>query len=209
MVHPLSWGAPKFQLMPIISLIIVAVISQVESAGVFLILSDICERPATKKDLARGFRAEGLSIMISMLLNSFPKTTFSQNVGLVELTKVKRTVVAVYAGATMVVLSLLPKFAALILAVPSAVLGGAMIAMFGMVTVAGIKMIARADLTHTGNMLVVASTLIIGLGVAIMPPTAFAQLPGWLHMFFESGIVAGSVVAIALNLIIGKRGETH
>ena len=208
-VQPLAFGTPKFELIPTLSLIIVAIIAQVESAGVFIIMGNICEKPTTPKDLTRGFRAEGLAIMIASLLNSFPKTTFSQNVGLIELTNVKRTSIAVYAGALMIVLSFLPKFAALVLAVPAAVLGGAMIAMFGMVAVAGIKMLLSADMEHTGNMLVLATTLIIGLGVAVAPHGAFDRLPEWLHIFTESGIVSGSIAAIVLNLFIGKKGETH
>lgn len=203
-VRPLAFGWPKFETIPIITMCIVALVSQVESAGVFMILSEICGRKATKESLTRGFRAEGLSLIFSGFFNSFSKTTFSQNVGLIELTKVKKTVIVVYSGAILAGLSFLPKFAALVLAVPSAVLGGAMIAMFGMVAMAGIKTIAKADMSSIHNMLIVACSLTVGVGVSVTP-LAFAKLPQWAGVFTGSGIVVGAVTAIALNLVFNHK----
>ncbi|MFA6075541.1 MAG: nucleobase:cation symporter-2 family protein [Negativicutes bacterium] len=206
-VRPLAFGWPKFEIIPIITMCIVALVSQVESAGVFMILSEICGKKVTKESLARGFRAEGLALIFSGLFNSFSKTTYSQNVGLIELTKVKKTLIVVYSGVILAGLSFLPKFAALVLAVPSAVLGGAMIAMFGMVAVAGINTMAKADMTNIYNMLIVACSLTIGVGISVTP-AAFEKLPLWAGVFTGSGIVMGAATAIILNVVFNHKKKT-
>ena len=120
------------------------------------------------------------------------------------MTNIKKTVIVVYSGAILVGFSFLPKFAALVLAVPSAILGGAMIAMFGMVAIAGLKTIAKADMTNIYNMLTVACSLTIGVGVSVTP-AAFEKLPQWAGVFTGSGIVVGAVTAILLNLLFSYK----
>jgi len=199
-VQPLAFGLPKFVLMPIITMCVIALIVQVESVSVFMILSEICGKKASKAALARGFRAEGLAIIFAALFNSFSKTTFNQNVGLIQLTKVTRVAVVVYAGIIMIIMSFLPKIAALVLAVPSAVLGGAMLLMFGMVAMAGVRQIAKAGLEDVNNMIISGSAIVIGIGVSVTP-MAFEKLPQWCGVLTGSGVVVGSLTAILLNVL--------
>ena len=199
-VTPLAFGMPKFVLMPIITMCVIALIVQVESVSVFMILSEMCGKKATKPALARGFRAEGLAIIFAALFNSFSKTTFNQNVGLIQLTKVTRVAVVVYAGIIMIIMSFLPKIAALVLAVPAAVLGGAMLLMFGMVAMAGVKQIAKAGLEDVNNMIISGSAIVIGIGVSVTP-MAFEKLPEWCGVLTGSGVVVGSLTAILLNVL--------
>ena len=166
--QPFYFGLPTFHASAILTMTIVAMVSMVESTGVFLALGEICERKLTPKDLAHGYRAEGLASIIGGIFNSFPYTTFSQNVGLVELSKVRKTTVIVVCGIMLVVLGLVPKFAALATIIPTSVLGGAMIAMFGMVCAAGIRMLGKADLTDSNTMLIAACSITLGLGVTYL-----------------------------------------
>lgn len=100
----------------------------------------------------------------------------------------------------LVVLGLLPKFAALATIIPTAVLGGAMVAMFGMVCAAGIRMLGKADFSDSNNMLIVACSITLGLGVTITP-NFFGQFPQSVRILFESGIVTGALTAVVLNLL--------
>lgn len=201
MVTPLYFGTPVFQPSAIATMIIVAVVSMVESTGVFMALGEICSRKLDEQDLSKGYRAEGLAVVLGGLLNSFPYTTFSQNVGLVQLSKSKAVNVVVAAGAILMMLGMIPKFAALAMIIPNAVLGGAMIAMFGMVVASGIKMLGKVDFSSNENLLVIACSVALGMGVTVVP-NLFAQFPPLVRILFENGIVAGATTAIVLNIIL-------
>lgn len=198
--QPFYFGLPTFHASAILTMTIVAMVSMVESTGVFLALGEICDRKLTPKDLAHGYRAEGLASIIGGIFNSFPYTTFSQNVGLVELSKVRKTTVIVVCGIMLVVLGLVPKFAALATIIPTSVLGGAMIAMFGMVCAAGIRMLGKADLIDSNTMLIAACSITLGLGVTVTP-NLFAQFPSSVRILLESGIVVGALTAVVLNIL--------
>lgn len=200
MVRPLYFGVPTFHATPILTMTLVAIVSMVESTGVFLALGKICDREISPSDLTRGYRAEGLACILGGLFNAFPYTTYSQNVGLVQLTKVKTRDVIFTAGCILVVLGLIPKVAALTTLIPSSVIGGASIAMFGMVVSSGVKMLGAVDLNKQENLLIIAISVGIGLGVTVVP-SLFEKLPASVQLFTDSGIVAGSVSAIVLNLL--------
>lgn len=105
------------------------------------------------------------------------------------------------AGGILVVLGLLPKLAALTTIIPDPVLGGAMIAMFGMVVASGINILSRVDLRQNENLLIAACSIAVGLGSAAVP-TMFDQLPNMLKMLMQNGIVAGSLTAVILNIVL-------
>ena len=152
------------------------------------------------EDLKRGYRAEGIAIFLGGLVNAFPYTTFSQNVGLIQISGVRRNKIIYIAGSMLIILGLVPKIGAATLAIPGPVLGGAMLAMFGMVIGAGIKMLSRVDLNKQDNMVVVAISVAMGLGVTVVPDL-FAALPESLSVITSSGIVMGSLTAIVLNAV--------
>lgn len=194
------FGAPTFNVTAILTMILVALVSIVESTGVYFALGDICERKLSERELANGYRAEGLAIFLGGLLNAFPYTTYSQNVGLVQLSGVKTRNVIYTAGCMLVVLGLIPKIAAATTIIPNPVLGGAMIAMFGMVVAYGIKMLSKVEFTSQENLLIIACSVGMGLGVTVVPDL-FAQMPSSIRILTDNGIVAGSVTAIVLNLL--------
>ncbi len=197
---PFYFGMPTFEWAPIITMILVALVSLVESTGVYLALSDICEKDLKEEDFAKGYRAEGLAIVFGGIFNSLPYTTFSQNVGLIQMSGVRSNNVIYTAGLFLVLIGFSPKIGAITTIIPSAVLGGAMVAMFGMVVAAGIKMLSQVDLHSQENLLIIACSCGIGLGVSVVPEM-FANLPDTLKILTENGIVAGGVTAIGLNLL--------
>ncbi|MCY9205804.1 xanthine permease PbuX [Bacillus atrophaeus] len=207
MVHPFYFGAPSFHVAPIITMFIVAVVSLVESTGVYFALGDLTNRRLTEKDLAKGYRAEGVAVFLGGIFNAFPYTAYSQNVGLVQLTGIKKNAVIVVTGAMLMVLGLFPKVAAFTTIIPSAVLGGAMVAMFGMVIAYGIKMLSRIDFGTQENLLIVACSVGLGLGVTVVPDI-FKQLPASITLLTTNGIVAGSFTAILLNIIYNMVPKT-
>ncbi|MEN2466106.1 nucleobase:cation symporter-2 family protein [Ornithinibacillus sp. JPR2-1] len=194
------FGTPSFEWAPILTLTLVALVSLVESTGVYFALSDITEKKITEKDLSKGYRAEGLAIFLGGLFNALQYTTFSQNVGLVQITGVKTRKVIVVAGVILIALGLVPKIAALATIIPNAVLGGASIAMFGMVISQGINMISKEISKSTGNSMIVACSIGMGLGVTVVPEL-FAKLPESIQIITSNGIVAGSITAIVLNIL--------
>ncbi|WP_421379114.1 nucleobase:cation symporter-2 family protein [Bacillus salacetis] len=204
MAQPFYFGMPEFHLTAILTMILVAMVSLVESTGVYFALSDICEEEIDENDVARGYRAEGAAIVLGALFNAFPYTTYSQNVGLTQLSGVKTKNVIYLTGGMLMALGLVPKIGALTTIIPSAVLGGAMVAMFGMVVAYGIKMLGRVEFNSQENLLIVACSVGMGMGVTVVPDM-FSQLPGSLQILTSNGIVAGSLTAIILNIVFNVR----
>lgn len=203
------FGAPSFEVGPILTMMIVCLVIVIESTGVFLALSKICDQELKEKDFVRGYRAEGLAITLGGIFNAFPYNTFAQNVGLVQLSKVKTKNVVVAAGMILIGLGLVPKIAAIATIIPSPVLGGATVVMFGMVISSGIKMLGAVDFSDQHNMLVIACSLSLGLGATVVPDL-FAGLPQALRIIVSDGIITGSITAILLNLffMIRKKSNT-
>lgn len=208
-VQPFYFGVPTFDASSIILMTLVAMVSLVESTGVYFALGDICDKPLNSKDLARGYRSEGLASIIGGLFNAFPYTTFSQNVGLTQMSGVKSRRVIVITGVMLVILGFVPKLAALTTIIPEAVLGAAMIAMFGMVIMQGVKMLAPAVIHSAENAMIAAVAIGLGVGVSIVPEI-FQSLPSQISILTSNGIVAAAVTAIVLNIffnMIGPRRE--
>ncbi|WP_338656268.1 nucleobase:cation symporter-2 family protein [Sporosarcina psychrophila] len=200
MVEPFYFGMPTFEWSAIFIMILVAMVSLVESTGVYFALGDICERDIKKKDLEKGYRAEGIAVLLGGIFNAFPYTTFSQNVGLIQMSGVRSRKIILIAGIMLVTLGFVPKIAAFTTIIPNAVLGGAMIAMFGMVVSQGIKMLSKIITDSQENSMIIACAIGIGLGVTVVPEL-FAQFPSDLKILTSNGIVAGSVTAIVLNIL--------
>ncbi|TGO05554.1 nucleobase:cation symporter-2 family protein [Serinibacter arcticus] len=201
-VTPFHFGVPTFQVAAIVSMLIVGIVIMTETTGDMIAVGEIVEKPVTPRSLADGLRADGLGTVLGGIFNTFPYTAFAQNVGLVSLTGVRSRYVATMAGGILVVLGLLPKVAAGVEGVPRAVLGGAGIALFGMVAASGIRTLGKVAFTNR-TILVVA----ISIGVALLPtvsPTIYDQFPTWFTLIFDSGISAGAITAILLNILLGS-----
>ncbi|WP_207941463.1 nucleobase:cation symporter-2 family protein [Candidatus Enterococcus lowellii] len=199
--HPFYFGMPTFDLVSIVLMIIIVIVCMVESTGVYFALGDITEQEVTGADLKRGYRTEGLAILLGGIFNTFPHTGFSQNVGLVQLSGIKTKLPIYFAAIFLIILGLFPKIGALAQVIPEPVLGGGMLVMFGMVAVAGMRMLAKVDFNNDRNLLIVAVSIGCGLGFNMMPQL-FERLPQTLQLFTSNGIVMSSLTAVVLNLIL-------
>jgi uric acid transporter len=199
-VTPLAFGMPTFDLVMILTMTLVMIVVMIESTGMFLALSDITGRPLSRKELSAGLRTDGLGTLIGGIFNTFPYTSFSQNVGLVGVTGVKSRWVCVAAGVIMIVLGLLPKMAALVESVPTFVLGGAGLVMFGMVAATGIRILSTVDFQRSRNNLYIVA-ISIGAGmIPLVAPRWTQQMAHGLHPLLESGILLTAISAVLLNL---------
>ena len=162
---PFYFGWPKFALAAIVSLIVVMLITAVETTGDVFATGEIVEKRIVREDIARALRADGLSTVIGGVLNSFPYTCFAENVGLVRLTRIKSRYVVATAGVIMIILGLLPKAAAIVAGIPHPVLGGAALAMFATVAVVGFQTLSRVDFHDHRNVVIVATS--VGLAMYV------------------------------------------
>ena len=211
-VMPLQFGMPTFEVTPIIIMCIVMLVVMIESTGMFLALGEMTGRKVGPEDLTRGLRADGVGTIIGGVFNTFPYTSFSQNVGLVGVTGVRSRYVAAAGGVILIVLGFVPKLAALVGAVPVQVLGGAGLVMFGMVTATGIRILGGVDFkTKRHNLFIVAIAVGFGL-IPLIAPNFFKNFPSELKLLLESGIILASIVAVVLNAFfngLGSRTEAE
>ena len=175
-------------------------VTTIETVGCLKAVGETSQIEMDDKKIGSGILADGVGSIVGGLVGSFSNTSFSQNVGLISLTKVASKHVAVMAGILLVCLGLFPKLAGVINGIPQPVLGGVGLVMFGMVAAAGIKTLSRVELTDR-NLLIIATSMALGLGVTFRPDF-IGQLPEALQMIFSSGISTGTIVALILNLLL-------
>ncbi|MCX7318185.1 MAG: nucleobase:cation symporter-2 family protein [Hyphomicrobiales bacterium] len=208
-VLPFHFGMPQFHLVPIVTMCIVMVVVMIESLGMFLALGDLTGKTIDRDALTRGLRADGVGTLIGGIFNTFPYTSFSQNVGLVGVTGVRSRWVTVAGGVIMLLLGLLPKMAALVEAVPLVVLGGAGLVMFGMVAATGARILTNVDFkTNNYNLFIVAISVGFGM-IPLVAPNFFKALPHDLHPLLESGILLSALVAVVLNAFFNGVGSAE
>ncbi|APQ76448.1 nucleobase:cation symporter-2 family protein [Clostridium botulinum] len=187
-------------LLPFIPAYFVTIIGTV---GCLKAITEVSGIKADEKPITAGVLSDGVGSMLAGVFGALPNTSFSQNIGLIPLTKVASRYVTMMAGILLVILGLFPKFAALINIMPQPVLGGVGIVMFGTVAAAGIQTLSGVKLNNR-NMLIIATSIGLGLGVTFRPEF-IAKLPESLKMIFSSGISTGTIVALLLNVILKEK----
>ncbi|MFJ3662659.1 nucleobase:cation symporter-2 family protein [Streptomyces sp. NPDC090119] len=197
---PFHFGAPEFRVSAIVSMLVVALVTMTETTGDLIAVGELTGRKIEPRSLADGLRADGLSTVLGGVFNTFPYTAYAQNVGLVGMTRVRSRWVVAAAGALLVLLGLLPKLGAMVAAVPAPVLGGAGLVMFGTVAASGLRTLASVDFRDNHNLTVVAVSVAVGM-LPVGVPTVYAKFPDWFQTVMNSGISAGCLTAIALNLL--------
>jgi OHCU decarboxylase len=203
---PFYFGWPKFSAAAIISMIVVMLITAVETTGDVFATGEIVDKRIGRKDIAAALRADGLSTTIGGIFNSFPYTCFAENVGLVRLTQVRSRWVVAAAGGFMILVGLVPKAGAVVAGIPHPVLGGAALAMFATVAVVGIQTLSRVDFNDQGNVVIVGTSLGLAVLVTVQPGVVDA-VPSWAQIIFGSGITLGSITAIGLNAVFHHLGR--
>ena len=206
-VIPFRFGWPKFYLIPIVTMCIVMIVVMIESTGMFLALGEMTGRKIDQAAITRGLRADGVGTILGGIFNTFPYTSFSQNVGLVGVTGIRSRWVTATGGVIMLALGLLPKMSALVESVPVVVLGGAGIVMFGMVAATGARILTNVDFkTNRYNLFVVAISVGFGM-IPLVAPNFFRHTPSELHPLLESGILLAAIVSVLLNLFFNGLGS--
>ncbi|WP_327705517.1 purine permease [Streptomyces decoyicus] len=196
---PFHYGMPKFELFPIIAMVVVMLITMVETTGDVYAIGEITRKKVDNTTVANALRADGVATVLGGVFNSFPYVAFAENIGLVRMSKVMSRFVVVAAGGFMIILGLLPKAGSVVAAIPHPVLGGAAIAMFGMVAAVGIQILGKVDLREERNALILA----VSLAAALLPNAVepfFERMPEDVRAVLNSGITLGSLTAVLLNL---------
>jgi NCS2 family nucleobase:cation symporter-2 len=206
LAHPLLFGPPRFVLLPALVMSLSMLVVMTETTGNCLAIGEITGRPIGPAVLTAAFRADGLSTVLGGFFNSFPYNVYSQNTGLLALSKIKSRFAVAAGGGLLVVLGFLPKLAAVIAAIPRPVLGGASIVMFGMTTMAGIEELTRVHYHGTSNAIVVAISVSMGL-LPLASPQLFAHAPEAARLFLNSGIFLTAVTAVLLNVFFSSKAE--
>lgn len=210
LITPFRFGVPIFDPIMILTMTLVMIVVMIESTGMFLALGEMCGKRIERPSLSAGLRTDGLGTLIGGLFNTFPYTSFSQNVGLVGVTGIRSRYVCVAGGAIMIVLGLIPKMGALVEALPVAVLGGAGLVMFGMVAATGVRILGNVDFkVNRFNGLVVAISLGLGM-IPLIAPDFKMWIPHAIHPLIDSGILLASISSVALNALFnGATGDAE
>ncbi|WP_435859021.1 nucleobase:cation symporter-2 family protein [Streptomyces varsoviensis] len=205
---PFHFGGPEFQLPAIISMCVLMLVCMTESTADMLALGVIVGRPADERTIAAGLRADTLSSAVSPFFNGFANSAFAQNIGLVAITRVRSRFVVAACGVMFVVLGLSPVFASLIAVVPQPVLGGAGIVLFGTVAASGVNVLLGAGLDKPDNLLIAATSLGMGM-IPVISRTFYgdAAIPDGLRIILDSGVSAGCLTAVILNLAFNHLGR--
>ncbi|MBA6145358.1 MULTISPECIES: nucleobase:cation symporter-2 family protein [Pseudomonas] len=197
---PFHFGMPEFHIAAILSMCIVIMVTLVETSADILAVGEIIDTKVDSKRLGNGLRADMASSILAPIFGSFTQSAFAQNVGLVAVTGVKSRYVVATGGLILVVLGLLPIMGRVIAAVPTPVLGGAGIVLFGTVAASGIRTLSKVSYKNNVNLIIVAASLGFGM-IPIAAPTFYHQFPNWFETIFHSGISSAAIMAILLNLI--------
>ena len=196
----LHYGLPQFRFAAILSMLIVILVTMVETSADILAVGEIIDTKVDSKRLGNGLRADMISSALAPLFGSFTQSAFAQNVGLVAVTGIKSRYVVATAGLILVTLGLLPVMGRLVAAVPTAVLGGAGLVLFGTVAASGIRTLAQVDYRNNMNLIIVATSIGFGM-IPIAAPNFYNHFPTWCETIFHSGISSAAIMAILLNLL--------
>lgn len=188
----------EFHIAAIIAMVFMYLATAVETVGDVSALTVVAQnREATPEENRGAVLADGLASAIAAVFNAFPNTSYTQNIGVVNLTGVFSTIVVKIGAIILIVMSLFPKIAAVILVVPEPVLGGATLITFSMVFVSGISLVSRSKMTSR-NMLIIALSVGLGVGLNIVPEVV-SYFPSSIALMLTSGVVPSATLAILLN----------
>ncbi|EKF9580303.1 uracil-xanthine permease [Vibrio cholerae] len=200
---PMQYGL-GFDWSLFIPLVLIFLITALEAIGDITATSEVSGEPVKgpmyMKRIKGGVLADGLNSALAAVFNSFPNSTFSQNNGVILLTGVASRYVGYFIAGMLVLLGLFPGVASFVQLIPESVLGGATIVMFGTIAAAGVRIISRVDLDRRA-ILIMALSFSMGLGIA-QKPEILQFMPEFIKNLFSSGVAAGGITAIVLNLLL-------
>lgn len=160
-------------------------------------------RDITDEELSGAVHADGFGSAFATLFGVMPNTSFSQNVGLVAMTKIVNRFVLMTGAIFLILCAFIPKLGAIVASIPNCVLGGAVILMFAMISISGLNLLIEDGKISDRTGLIVASSCAIGIGLSYCPEV-MQYLPQWFQNMFSQAIVGGFVTAIILNIVLPK-----
>lgn len=202
---PFHFGAPQVSVSGVLLILLVMMITAVETVGSLYATGEIVGKRIRRDDIGAALRADGLSTTLGGTMGSFPYTCFAENIGLVRVTGVKSRWIVAVAGGFMIVLGLFPKAAAIVGLIPEPVLGGAALVLFAAVAVVGIQTLGTVNFNDHRNLIVAGTSIAMGVYVMAFPGVTDA-VPAWLQWYFSGGIAAGAFTAILLNILFFHLG---
>ena len=202
-IMPVKW---VFDARAIVPICIMFIVTAVETVGdISAVVESGLNREATDKELSGGVICDGIGSAIAAVFGVLPNTSFSQNVGLVAMTKIVNRFALATGAVFLILCGLIPKLGALVSIMPQSVLGGAAVMMFSSIVVSGIQLVTKEKL-NPRSLTIISVALGVGYGMGATPGI-LAHCPEAMRMMFgESGIVPAAFVAILLNIIL-NRGE--
>lgn len=204
---PFAYGLPTFNIAAILSMLLIVLVLLTETTAGLVAIGEIVGSPVDSKRIARGLRADMLSSALSPIFNSFPQSSFAQNIGLVALTGVKSRFVVAAGGVILIALGVLPQLGTIVASIPSPVLGGAGVVLFGSVAASGIRTLSKVDYKDNMNLVVVATSIAFGM-IPIVMPSFYDHFPGWVQTLLHSGISAACLAAVTLNALFNPLKST-
>ena len=196
-----------FDMRAIVPVLIMFIVTAVETVGdISGVMEGGMDREASDSELSGGVACDGLGSSFAAIFGVLPNTSFSQNVGLVTMTKVVNRFALAIGAIFLILCGLFPKLAALVSIMPQSVLGGAAVIMFSSIVMSGIQLITKEPLSAR-NMTIVSVALGVGYGCGANS-AILANLPEFVSLIFGgSGIVPAALVAIVLNICLPKEKE--
>ncbi|MDF2949601.1 MAG: Xanthine/uracil/vitamin permease [Sedimentibacter sp.] len=163
------------------------------------------DREATDDEISGGIKANGITSIIGSIIGALPTATYSQNVGIVAMTKVVSRAVIRITAIMILIAGFLPKFGAIMTSIPQAVIGGATISVFAQITMTGMRLIVQDEMS-VRNTTIVGLGIALGMGITQIPKEGLQYLPEWFTMVFASSpVVLATVVVFLLNVILPKK----
>ena len=196
----------NFHLDACITMAVMFVVNSIQAVGDFSsTTAGGMDRQPSEKELEGGIKAYGVVNMISSFIGGLPTASYSQNVGIVSLTKVVSRHVLKITAIMILVAGFIPKFGGLMLSVPQAVIGGATVTVFAQITMSGMRLITSDEMS-TRNVTIIGLAIALGMGITQVHPDALAQFPDWFRMVFTSSpVVLATLIAFFLNIILPKK----
>lgn len=199
----INWGL-------LVPLMFIFMVTSLETIGDITATSDVSEQPlhgpVYLKRLKGGVLANGLNSFLSAVFNTFPNSCFGQNNGVIQLTGVASRYVGYFVSGMLFLLGLFPVVGRIVQHIPEPVLGGATLVMFGTIAASGVRIVSRERLDRRA-VLILALSLGIGLGIS-QQPLIFAFAPEWVKSLFSSGIAAGGITAVVLNILFPQKKKS-
>jgi NCS2 family nucleobase:cation symporter-2 len=182
---------------------VVVLVILTETTADIIALGQIVGTPVNKRRIADGLRADMAASMLAPFLNTFTQSAFAQNVGLTAITGVKSRFVVTAGGGILVVLGLFPVLGQVVAALPTPVLGGAGIVLFGTIAASGIRTLSQVIYEGNYNLIIVSTSIAVGC-LPVVKPNFYDAFPSWFATIFDSGISSAAFTAVVLNLFFNE-----